>query len=352
MATEELATGERLRLAAPQLDARLRSLLAAVKQRWPAPQRASAPLVRVPERSSAIIGRSPALLQELDRLRRLARGELPILILGESGTGKELAARAVHLGSARSDGPFLPVNSAALSENLLLSELFGHVRGAFTGADRDRAGVFEAARGGTVFLDEIGDLPPVAQGMLLRVLQEHEIRRVGESLPRKVDVRVVAATHRNLVAMVGEGGFRQDLFYRLRVGVISLPPLRDRGEDLIAIAEHVLARCRPGARFSAAAISSLRSHRWPGNIRELANVVETAAAIAESEVIEPDDLQLPQGVSDGSEAPGYHEQVLAYRRKLVQEAFDRSGGRQAEAARSLGLTRQSLSYLVRQLKIG
>ena len=181
-----------------------------------------------------------------------------MLILGESGTGKELAARHLHRASRRRDAHFVAVNCAALSDDLLLSDLFGHARGAFTGADRDRAGVFETAEGGTVFLDEIGDLPAPAQGMLLRVLQEGEVRRVGESLPRAVDVRVVAATHRDLSAMVGEGGFRQDLYYRLGVGTVELPALRDRGRDPILLAEHFLETF---GRTSAGADQGARTGR-------------------------------------------------------------------------------------------
>ncbi|MEO1083419.1 MAG: sigma-54 factor interaction domain-containing protein, partial [Acidobacteriota bacterium] len=198
------------------------------------------------ELGDGIIGESPELLDALGRLDRLARSDLAVLILGESGTGKELIAHRVHRQSLRSSDPFLAVNCAAFSESLIQSELFGHVRGAFTGADRDRAGLFESARSGTVFLDEIGDLPLTVQGHLLRVLQEGEVRRVGESTPRKVNARVVAATHQGLAKMVDNGSFRRDLFYRLKVATVELPPLRDRGRDVLLIARSVAQKSRSG----------------------------------------------------------------------------------------------------------
>ncbi|MCB1057112.1 MAG: sigma 54-interacting transcriptional regulator, partial [Acidobacteria bacterium] len=241
------------------------------------------------------------------------------------------------------------LNCAALAEHLVMSDLFGHVRGAFTGADRDRAGVFESARGGTVFLDEIGDLAAPAQGMLLRVLQEGEVRRLGESLPRQVDVRVVAATHRDLEEQVRRSEFRQDLFYRLRVALVTLPPLARRGHDVLLLAETFLTRHDPRLRLSPAARARLVGHSWPGNVRELGNVLAVAAALAEDGVIEPGHLDLP----DTAETPAtdYHQSLEAFRRRLVQEALAAAAGNRAEAARRLGLSRQALSYLVRQLRL-
>ncbi len=302
-----------------------------------------------PPRTGGMVGESPALLAALERIARLAPSELPVLILGESGTGKELAARQLHRASPRAERPFLPVNCAALSETLLLSDLFGHTRGAFTGADRDRKGVFETAHGGTVFLDEIGDLPPSAQGLLLRVLQEGEIRRLGESEARRVNVRVLAATHRDLARMVEEGTFRRDLYYRLRVGCIELPPLRDRGEDVLRIADHILARRSPQARLSREARARLLACRWPGNVRELDNVLAVALALAGEDSIEPQHLELPAG-SGAPEAP-YHLQVDAFRRSLVARTLEACSNR-ADAARRLGISRQALSYLIRQLGLG
>lgn len=294
-----------------------------------------------------MLGESPRLRSALERLALLAPSDLAILILGETGTGKELAARRIHRLSPRATLPFLAVNCAALPDSLLLSDLFGHVKGSFTGADRDRAGIFEASHGGTVFLDEIGDLPLPAQGKLLRVLQEREVRRLGESLPRKVDVRIVAATHRSLISMVNDGEFRRDLFYRLKVGSVVLPPLRERGQDVLLLGEHFLVR--EGYQLSSEARQRLRSYPWPGNVRELRNTLEVAKALADDYVIRSEHLELPD--SDRCAAVGYHEQVREFRRELVREALNASGGNRAEAARSLGLSRQALSYLVRSLAI-
>ncbi len=323
------------------------------------------------------VGESLGLRAALARLSRLAAGDLPLLILGESGTGKELAAALVHRESPRAARPFLPMNCAAVSENLLLSDLFGHVRGAFTGADRDRAGVFEAAQGGTVFLDEIGDLPLAAQGMLLRVLQEGEVRRVGESLARKVRVRVVAATHRDLLQMVERGAFRQDLYFRLRVASVELPPLRERQEDIPLLVAHFLAACSgpagpapaagargpaPAAaqrlRLAPEALAALGGYAWPGNVRELGNVLAVAAALAAHDggVIEPRHLDLPREAAPRASAPveaegSYHARVDRYRRRLIEDALAAASGNRARAARSLGMSRQAFSYAVRQLRL-
>lgn len=298
---------------------------------------------------SGLVGESPALLAAVGRLERLARVDLPLLILGESGTGKELAARHAHRSSGRSIGKFVAVNCADVSESLIRSDLFGHVRGAFTGADRDRRGVFEIADGGTVFLDEIGDLPLAVQGTLLRVLQESEIRRVGEPHSRPVDVRVVTATHRDLEAMVQAGSFRQDLFYRLKSAMVVLPPLRDRGEDLLRLADHFLAST--GCRLSASARRRIRAHLWPGNVRELRNTLEVAATLCDNSVIEPEQLDLPTGSAPSDGILDYQHELDKRRRKLLTDAILASGGNRAEAARRLRLTRQALSYLVSKLDL-
>jgi two-component system NtrC family response regulator len=300
--------------------------------------------------AAGLIGSSPRLRATLQRLARVATVDMPVLIRGESGTGKELAARAIHGASSRAHGPFVAVNCAALAESLLLSDLFGHVRGAYTGADRDRIGVFETARGGTVLLDEIGDLPLAAQGLLLRVLQEGEVRRLGESLPRRVDVRVLAATHRDLERGVAKGTFREDLFYRLKVGAVDLPPLRDRGDDVLELADFFLSRRSPPPRLGPAARERLRRHAWPGNVRELENVLRLAAALAGGGIIQPEHLEMPAVEPAAAPAGGsYHQQVEDLRRRLVRDAIDTAAGNHAEAARRLGISRQALSYLVRQL---
>ena len=260
-----------------------------------------------------------------------------------------VAARAIYRNSPRSKQPFIVVDCTSLQESLLQSELFGHARGAFTGADRDRVGVFEAAREGTVFLDEIGDLPGEAQGKLLRVLQEREVRRLGESRVRSVSARILTATHRDLDAMVGAGAFRRDLFFRLSVGVVSLPPLRERGDDVLMLAEHFLERLdtEPAKRLTSGARDRLRRHHWPGNVRELENVLSLAAALTDGRLIDVEQLELPE--RPARRRNDYHRQVEDFRRGLVREALAACDGNRAEAARRLGLTRQAVSYLARRL---
>jgi transcriptional regulator with GAF, ATPase, and Fis domain len=295
------------------------------------------------------VGESRAVQDALRRLERLAHGDLPVLLYGETGTGKELAAKRLHAASPRRDRPFVAVNCAALSESLLLSELFGHARGAFTGADRERAGVFETAHGGVVFLDEIGDLPSGAQGALLRVLQEGEVRRVGESRPRRVDVRVVAATHRRLDVLVERGVFRHDLYYRLNVATIRLPPLRERGDDVLLLARHFLAVHDARLGLARDAEEMLLAWGWPGNVRELRSVIQVAVAMHEGDGwLRARDLELPRGTPI---AASYHGALDAERRRLLGEALSAAGGRRSEAARRLGITPQAISYLVRRLGI-
>ncbi len=333
-------------LETPFLDPTQEALFALVTDGYSA-DRAPEPAGRP---RAPLVGSSPALREALERAQTLAPAEVPILIHGETGTGKELLARYVHAVSPRQQEAFVAMNCAAVAEDLLMSDLFGHVKGAFTGAARDRAGVFETARGGTVFLDEIGDLPLRAQGFLLRVLQEGEVRRVGETLPRKTDVRVVAATHRDLESMVKSGEFRADLYYRLRVGRLRLAPLKERGDDVLLLAEHFLAdgRGRP-ARLSDAARRQLAAYSWPGNVRELKNVLDVAVAYARNGEILPEHLDLPY--QTGAARIGYHEKVQRYRRSLVEEALRAEGGNRAAAARRLGLTRQALSYLAAKLDL-
>ena len=338
--------GDRLVLRAPFSDNVLRSLFALIhRDLEPRNDHAATRNTAPPE--DPIIGESPALRKALQRLDRLAKGDLSILILGESGTGKELTARRAHDRSSRAEGPFLPINCAAFTDTLIQSDLFGHVKGAFTGADRDKSGIFESARSGTVFLDEIGDLPRDTQGKLLRVLQEREVRRVGESFSRKVDVRIIAATHRDLEKMVDRGEFRQDLFFRLKVATIHLPPLRDRGEDVLLLVEHFLSRRRPTRRLAADARARILAHAWPGNVRELNNVLEVAMALAEDSEVRSEHIDLPASAKTAKR--DYHQLVKQYRTDLVSEALAQAGGGRAAAARSLGLTRQALSYLVKQL---
>jgi NtrC-family two-component system response regulator AlgB len=252
-----------------------------------------------------IITRNPVMQQWIEFSRQVADSTMTVLIEGESGTGKELIAQFIHTQSSRSDKPFIKVNSAALPENLLESELFGHAKGAFTGAVKDREGRFEAANGGTLFLDEIADIPPQSQAKLLRFLQHREFERVGENITRKVDVRVIAATNRNLSTSMREGIFREDLYYRLNAVRISLPPLRERPEDILLLVHHFMKKFAPDRtiEISSEAIKLLTSYPWPGNIRELENVIERAVLLVKQELVDvshlPPELQHPENEKAG-----------------------------------------------------
>ncbi|MDQ6894738.1 MAG: sigma 54-interacting transcriptional regulator [Acidobacteriota bacterium] len=288
------------------------------------------------------------------RLARFAPRPITVLVLGESGSGKEAVARAVHSLSPRAAGRFVAVNVSAIPAALLESELFGHSRGAFTGAERDRAGLFEEAAGGTIFFDEIGDLAASLQAKLLRALQEGEIRRVGENRARRVDVRVVSATSRDLAAEVEAGRFREDLFYRLHVAVIRLPPLRERGRDVLLLARHFLQqKGAPPLDLAPEAVAALLAHPWPGNVRELQSAMASAAALADGPRVEP--AHLPEAVKRSARpaerGKGYRSRVNAHRRGLIMEALDRAGGNRSRAARELQLSRQALLYLIRELGV-
>ncbi|HEV8148247.1 MAG TPA: sigma 54-interacting transcriptional regulator, partial [Bryobacteraceae bacterium] len=246
-------------------------------------------------RPSGIVGKSAAVVKLLELIRRVAPQEATVLILGESGTGKELVARAIHAQSARSTGPFVAINCAALTESLLESELFGHEKGAFTGAAAQKKGKLELADGGTVFLDEIGEMAPVLQAKMLRVLQQREFERVGGTKTLRLDVRLIAATNRDLGAEAARGAFRTDLYHRLNVVALHMPPLRERREDIVPLAHHFLelAAARCGRRvdgFSAEAEHALEAYAWPGNVRELENAVERAVVLGETEQVLVDDL--------------------------------------------------------------
>ena len=293
------------------------------------------------------------------RLVRFAAQPVTVLVRGESGTGKEAVARAVHALSPRAAGPFVAVNVPAIPAALLESELFGHVKGAFTGAERDRAGLLEAASGGTIFFDEIADLAPSLQSKLLRALQDREIRRVGENRSRRIDVRVVSATSRDLAREVEAGRFRQDLFYRLNVALVALPALRDRGSDVRVLARHFLAQYarefrRGELRLDPDAAAALASHGWPGNVRELQNAIAQAAALADADGrVRRDHLPEPVRRLRAAAAPvrNYRARLDAHRRSLISDALQRSGGNRSRAARELGLSRQALAYLIRELHI-
>ncbi|MEO8698651.1 MAG: sigma 54-interacting transcriptional regulator [Kofleriaceae bacterium] len=296
-----------------------------------------------------LIGKSDQIQQVRREVERFGATALPIHLTGESGVGKELVARAVHQASARSAASFVAVNCAAMPDTLLESELFGHVRGAFTGADKARRGKLALADRGTLFLDEVADLSPAAQAKLLRVLEDGEVIPVGSETSIRVDLRVVSASHKDLRRAVIAGTFRQDLYYRLAGAEIAIPPLRERGADVIDLAETFLARLRqkrPGpSRLSAEAVAALASYPWPGNVRELRHAMERACAIAAGDVIEAGDLALRAFVAGDAPAPmrgslaSQFAALDATERKLVEEAMAKANGNVSEAARLLGITR-------------
>ena len=288
----------------------------------------------------AVIGLAAAV----ELARKAAKSDATVLLLGESGTGKEVIARYIHRS-----GPFVAVNAAALAETLLESELFGHEKGAFTGAVARRPGKFELAHGGTIFLDEIGDITPAMQAKLLRVLQERAFERVGGTETLTVDVRVIAATNRDLKKRVAEGQFREDLYYRLNVLSIALAPLRERRADIRPLAEHFLRELKPGARLAADTLQALERYDWPGNARELRNAVERAVALSEAEEIGPGDLPPELLLSESLPPDSFHGQVEDFRRRLIRETLARHGGNQTRAAEALKLQRTYLARLIRQL---
>ncbi len=318
---------------------------------------------------STLVGSGPAMKKVFETIRKVADTDLTVLVRGESGTGKELVAQALHQESARKSRPFVAVNCAAISRELVESELFGHEKGAFTGATARRVGRFEAAHSGSIFLDEIGDMPLETQAKVLRVLEERTFERVGGGRPIDVDVRVIAATHRDLETEVRRGGFRQDLYYRLKVVEIALPPLRDRMEDLPMLVERFLSRLgerlgRAKKSIGSDALATLARHAWPGNVRELRNVVEQAAVLAPEAVIERADL--PALAADGASAAAPRTQSVAAasglsfneaKRRQVEEfertfllaALKEHDGNVSRTAAAVGMVRQNLQQKMREL---
>jgi DNA-binding NtrC family response regulator len=307
-------------------------------------------------RCGELLGRSDAMQEVFRTVERVAASLASVLLVGESGTGKELVARAIHALGPRAGGPFVPVNCAAIPETLIESELFGHERGAFTGASERRIGRFESAHGGTLFLDEIGELAPHVQAKLLRALQERRIERLGGSAAIPIDVRVVAATNRDLEAEIAAGRFRSDLYYRIHVVRISLPPLRERREDVRLLAGHFLEAARERAgrgpcRIAPAAMAAFERHTWPGNVRELENAIERGVALAEGDVLELEDLPEPvlqarraEALRDEVRAGRLHfeDAVLRFESELLRETLEHCDWNQTRAAEQLGLTRRLL----------
>jgi two-component system response regulator AtoC len=318
--------------------------------------------VRVEKRRGDIVVASSGMKAAVELAERVAQHPTTVLITGESGTGKELIARLVHQASGRADGPFVPVNCGAIPENLLESELFGHVKGSFTGASRDRAGLFEEAQGGTLLLDEIGELPQALQVKLLRVLQEGEVRRVGESRARQLDVRILAATARDLEADVQEGEFRSDLYYRINVVRIHLPPLRHRVDDVPVLLQHFVDLFNESLGleiegFEADAIKTLSSYSWPGNIRELENVVERAMVLSDDSTIGVEGL--PESIRDpktsmkaatgnlSSDELSVKKRTWELEKHLIGRALEVTGGNRTRAAELLDLSYRALLYKIR-----
>jgi DNA-binding NtrC family response regulator len=307
-------------------------------------------------RFASIVGTSGAMEEALNTVARVAPTEATVLITGESGTGKELIARAIHDASGRSGGPFVPVHCAALAQSVLESELFGHEKGAFTGADRRRAGRFEAAEGGTFFLDEVSEIPPAVQVKLLRVLQERQIERVGSNSPLPIDVRLVASTNRDLRAEIAAGRFREDLFYRLAVVRIFLPPLRARREDVPRLVEHFLAKHATAGThevrgISREAMDALLRYDYPGNVRELENLIQSGIVLSRDDTLTTDDLPPAVRARNEADAPppagsdgSLTDQVATLERRAIAEALRRESGVQYRAARRLGISERTLRY--------
>jgi transcriptional regulator with GAF, ATPase, and Fis domain len=303
-----------------------------------------------------MVGESAPMRAVYECIQKVAPRDSTVLVTGETGTGKELAARAIHQNSPRAARPFVAVNCAALTESLLESELFGHEKGAFTGAIALKKGKFEVAEGGTIFLDEIGELAPALQARLLRALQHHEFERVGGTRTIKMNVRLIAATNQDLPAAVASGRFRQDLWYRLNVVGLTMPPLRERRADIPTLAAHFAAKYGRGraVELSHDAIDVLRAYDWPGNVRELENAIERAVVLGCSDKIVADDL--PSAVLQSSTAlphdgAAYHRAVLDVKRRLILDAIDRSGGNYTAAARLLGINPTYLHRLVNNLQL-
>ncbi len=298
-----------------------------------------------------------AMAELLDTAKRAANSEATVLIAGESGTGKEVLARLIHQHSPRAQGPMVAVNCAAIPENLLESELFGHVKGAFTGAVSNRKGRFQSAAGGTLFLDEIGELRLDLQAKLLRAIQERVVAPVGADQPEAVDVRLIAASNRDLYAAIGQGTFREDLYYRLGVILLHLPPLRERREDISGLVAHFLLKigAPSGVRFSAGALARLKAHPWPGNIRELQNIVERAVILRKGLLIEAEELQLAvasqSAMANGlPDIPDEGLSLEAVEQGLIKKAMLKANGNRSEAARLLKIPRHVLIYRLEKIK--
>jgi two-component system NtrC family response regulator len=302
-----------------------------------------------------VIGDSPQMRAVLNLVGRVSRSDATVLIMGESGTGKELVAKGIHFSGKRESKPFIPINCAAIPETLIEAELFGYKRGSFTGASQDTKGKFEAANGGTLFLDEISQMPLALQPKLLRVLQEQEITRVGESVPRKIDVRIVAATNQNLEKMVEQGTFREDLYFRLAVVPVNLPPLRTRREDVPLLVNHFFKRAKEkhgfeNLKMTREVVNTLSNYSYPGNVRELENLIERMIVLSDGENLTladvPDYINKPSQVFGNVkfELPAGNISLDEVEREIIRYALEMHNGNQSQTARYLGITRSALIY--------
>ncbi|CCE24958.1 sigma-54-dependent transcriptional regulator [Methylotuvimicrobium alcaliphilum] len=307
-----------------------------------------------------LLGESEPMRQVRSKIDKLARSQAPVYISGESGSGKELVARLIHQQSPRSDKPFVAVNCGAIPPELMESEFFGHKKGSFSGAIADKKGLFQAAEGGTLFLDEVADLPPSLQVKLLRAIQEKKVRAVGEQHETPVDVRILSATHKDLNQLVQEGVFRQDLYYRINVIDLNIPPLRERGNDIAQLAEHILASLNSNnafqVRLSQSALTALKHYHFPGNVRELENILERAVALSDGKTIDADDLNLPINPEIVPDAPAFdpskaslEDYLEDIERTAITIALENNRWNKTAAAKELGLSFRSLRYRLKKL---
>ncbi len=345
-AVEAVKSGSQEYLTKPFTEEELLSAVRRVLDTLKARRNAQGAPARVPASRGGLIGESRAIQGVLRAIEKAAHAKATILISGESGTGKELAARAIHYSSPRASAPFVPVNCGSIPEDLLESELFGHVKGAFTGARESRAGFFQTADGGTIFLDEIGDTSLPMQAKLLRVLQNGEIYMVGSSRPHEVDVRVLAATNKDLHKLVDNRVFREDLFFRLNVITVSMPPLREREDDVLLLASHFTRKFseelgRPVPRFSDKALQVLRKYHWPGNVRELENLVQRLAVMTEGKMIDVPDLPSTMRFSL-SRGAGLNRTLAEVEVEHIRRVVESVGGNKTKAAEILGIDRKTL----------
>ncbi|HVN76234.1 MAG TPA: sigma-54 dependent transcriptional regulator [Thermoanaerobaculaceae bacterium] len=346
-AVEAVKSGAEEYLAKPFTDEELASAVRRALDKLAMRRAGRARGVATPRAPHGLIGESKAMLDVYNAIAKASKTAATVLVAGESGTGKELVARAIHYGSPRASAPFVPVNCGAIPEGLLESELFGHVRGAFTGATEARAGFFQTADRGTIFLDEIGETSVAMQVKLLRVIQDREVCMVGTTKTRPVDVRVIAATNKDLMSLVRKGAFREDLYYRLNVIAIDLPPLRERGDDVLVLAQHFLVKFaaefgKPAPRLSDDALRALRGYDWPGNVRELENVVQRLVVMVDHDVVEVSDLPSLMRFSSPRAGGRADLTLAAAEAEHVRRVLAITGGNKTRAAALLGIDRKTL----------